>query len=86
MEKIKNNQFEIKPIEETPFAILKDIEKNEIWIILGNEKIKKCKNTKEAETQTRYYKWDILGPVIYKIATDAAVRKYNEIHQPINKK
>lgn len=79
MEKIKNEQFEIKPIEKTPFAVLNDKEKKETWIILGNEKIKQVTSEEEAMICARYYDWDILGPTIYKIASDATIRTMEQI-------
>lgn len=78
--KIVNPEFEVKPIAKTPFAILKENEKNEIWIILGNEKIKQVSSEKEAITQTKKYDWDILGPTIYKIAIDATIKTLERIN------
>lgn len=79
MKKIKNKQFAIKPIENTPFAVLEDYEKKETWIILGNEKIKQVGTEEEATFSAKYYDWDILGPTIFKIATTAAEQLFNNI-------
>lgn len=79
MKKIKNEQFVITPIRKTPFAVLEDREEKEVWIILGNEKIKKVETEEEAMICASYYDWDILGPTIYKIATTAAEQLYNKL-------